>query len=108
MVKLQRRHWLLGAVSAWAAAPAWAQAYPAKPLRLVVPQAAGGGSDTIARYVAERLASALGQQIVVDAKAPNDAYREAANASDESVRTAKLAEHAAKVRGHIDALGGKD
>jgi DNA recombination protein RmuC len=49
-----------------------------------------------------------GQQIVVDAKAPNDAYREAANASDDTVRTAKLAEHAAKVRGHIDALGGKD
>ncbi len=49
-----------------------------------------------------------GQQIVVDAKAPNDAYREAANASDDSVRSAKLAEHAAKVRGHIDALGGKD
>ena len=49
-----------------------------------------------------------GQQIVVDAKAPNDAYREAANASDDAVRTAKLAEHAAKVRGHIDALGGKD
>ena len=49
-----------------------------------------------------------GQQIVVDAKAPNDAYREAANASDESVRVAKLAEHAAKVRGHIDALGAKN
>jgi len=49
-----------------------------------------------------------GQQIVVDAKAPNDAYREAANASDDAVRTAKLAEHAAKVRNHIDALGGKD
>ncbi len=49
-----------------------------------------------------------GQQIVVDAKAPNDAYREAANASDDAVRTAKLAEHAAKVRGHIDALGAKD
>lgn len=49
-----------------------------------------------------------GQQIVVDAKAPNDAYREAANASDDTVRSAKLAEHAAKVRGHIDALGGKD
>ncbi|MDQ5979369.1 MAG: recombination protein RmuC [Verrucomicrobiota bacterium] len=49
-----------------------------------------------------------GQQIVVDAKAPNDAYREAANASDDAVRSAKLAEHAAKVRGHIDALGGKD
>lgn len=49
-----------------------------------------------------------GQQIVVDAKAPNDAYREAANAIDEAVRAAKLAEHAAKVRTHIDALGGKN
>ena len=49
-----------------------------------------------------------GQQIVIDAKAPNDAYREAVNASDDAVRTAKLAEHAAKVRGHIDALGAKD
>jgi DNA recombination protein RmuC len=48
-----------------------------------------------------------GQQIVVDAKAPNDAYREAANATDDTIRTAKLAEHAAKVRGHIDALGAK-
>jgi DNA recombination protein RmuC len=49
-----------------------------------------------------------GQQIVIDAKAPNDAYREAVNASDDAVRTAKLAEHAAKVRGHIDALGSKN
>ena len=49
-----------------------------------------------------------GQQIVIDAKAPNDAYREAANASDENVRAAKLAEHATKVRGHIDALGAKN
>jgi DNA recombination protein RmuC len=48
-----------------------------------------------------------GQQIVVDSKAPNDAYREAANAADDTVRTAKLAEHATKVRSHIDALGAK-
>jgi DNA recombination protein RmuC len=48
-----------------------------------------------------------GQQIVVDAKAPNDAYREAVNAVEENVRAAKLAEHAAKVRGHVDALGAK-
>lgn len=49
-----------------------------------------------------------GQQIVVDAKAPNDAYRESVNASDDTVRSAKLAEHAAKVRSHIDALGAKN
>jgi DNA recombination protein RmuC len=49
-----------------------------------------------------------GQQIVVDAKAPNEAYREAANATDEATRVAKLAEHAAKVRGHVDALGAKN
>lgn len=49
-----------------------------------------------------------GQQIVIDAKAPNDSYREAANAIDETVRAARLAEHAAKVRSHIDALGAKN
>lgn len=49
-----------------------------------------------------------GQQIVIDAKAPNDAYREAANAADETVRNERLAAHAAKVRGHIDALGAKN
>jgi DNA recombination protein RmuC len=48
-----------------------------------------------------------GQQIVVDAKAPNEAYREAASAPDESTRQAKLATHAALVRAHVDALGAK-
>lgn len=48
-----------------------------------------------------------GQQVVVDAKAPNDAYREAAIATDETVRSAKLTEHATRVRAHIDALGAK-
>jgi DNA recombination protein RmuC len=48
-----------------------------------------------------------GQQIVVDAKAPNEAYREAASALDEATRAAKLLEHAAKVRNHVDALGAK-
>ncbi len=45
-----------------------------------------------------------GQIIAVDAKSPTDAFREAAVAADPAVRTAKLAEHASKVRGHIDAL----
>lgn len=48
-----------------------------------------------------------GQRIVVDAKAPTDAYREAATATDPKVRAAKLAEHAAKVRSHVDALAAK-
>ncbi len=48
-----------------------------------------------------------GQQIVVDAKAPTDAYREAASTADPKIRAAKLAEHAAKVRSHVDALSAK-
>ncbi len=48
-----------------------------------------------------------GQIIAVDAKAPTEAFREAAAASAPAVRTAKLAEHAAKVRGHIDALAAR-
>jgi DNA recombination protein RmuC len=63
----------------------------------------GGGRDRADMVV--RLPG--GQQIVVDAKAPNDAYREAAAATDEATRALKLAEHAAKVRSHIDALGAK-
>lgn len=43
-----------------------AQAYPSKPIRLIVPYPAGGGTDIIARLVAERMAVRLGQPIVVD------------------------------------------
>src|SRR5215207_573174 len=41
-------------------------AYPQRALRLIVPQATGGGSDTIARFMAQKLSENLGQQIVVD------------------------------------------
>jgi DNA recombination protein RmuC len=49
----------------------------------------------------------LGQQIVVDAKAPTDAYREAAAATDPNLRAAKFAEHATRVRAHVDALSAR-
>lgn len=49
----------------WAAI-ANAQTYPAKPVRLLVPFAAGGGTDTLARMVAQRLTEAMGQTFVVD------------------------------------------
>ncbi len=70
------------------AAIAAAQDYPAKPIRLVVPQPAGGPTDIVARLVAQKLSERLGQQVIVDnrpgagsnigtelvAKAPKDGY----------------------------------
>lgn len=49
-----------------------------------------------------------GQRIVVDAKTPLEAFRAAHEATDETVRAARLADHASKVRGHIDSLGAKN
>ena len=67
---------------------ATAQGYPAKPIRLVLPVAPGGGSDIIVRVVMQKVTAAIGQQFVIDyrggangnlaydlvAKAPADGY----------------------------------
>jgi tripartite-type tricarboxylate transporter receptor subunit TctC len=50
-----------GACSALAADP-----FPSKPLRLIVPYAAGGGTDTLARVVGQKMGETLGQPVVID------------------------------------------
>lgn len=44
----------------------WGQSYPAKPVTLIVPFAAGGPSDALARVLAQRMSSVIGQQMVVE------------------------------------------
>src|SRR5215831_9762210 len=91
-MKLQRRQFLHLAAGA-AALPAVsrntrAQAYPSRPVRIIVPFAAGGGTDITARLIGQWLSDRLGQQFVIEnrpgagtnigtevaAKAPADGY----------------------------------
>ena len=84
-----RRYNFIGVAAALiASAGAGAQSYPAKPVRLIVPFAAGGGADYVGRIVGQKFLEALGQPLIIDnrggaggaigtelaAKAPADGY----------------------------------
>jgi tripartite-type tricarboxylate transporter receptor subunit TctC len=60
---------LLLVVACCAAAGAQAQAYPSKPVRLILPFPPGGGTDVVGRLLAQKLGQALGQQVIVDNRA---------------------------------------
>ena len=78
----------LAAIALMAVAGAHAQNYPSKPLRIIVPQSAGGSTDLVARPLAAHLTQSLGQSVVIEyrpgagsvigtdlvAKAPPDGY----------------------------------
>jgi len=51
------------------AGAAWSQAYPNKPIKMIVPFAAGGTTDVVARLVAQRMSETMGQPVVVDNRA---------------------------------------
>jgi tripartite-type tricarboxylate transporter receptor subunit TctC len=69
-MKIERRRFLRLAASV-AALPAVsrmarAQAYPTRPITMIVPQAAGASIDTIGRIVAERMRGPLGQPVIIE------------------------------------------
>jgi tripartite-type tricarboxylate transporter receptor subunit TctC len=64
----RRRQWIVALGASWAAAGASAQAWPSKPISLVVPFPAGGTTDVLARALAEKLTLSLGQTVIVESK----------------------------------------
>ncbi|MNP99606.1 Tripartite tricarboxylate transporter family receptor [compost metagenome] len=69
MQKKKMRGWALAAILVAAMGNAAAQSYPAKAVKIVVPQAPGGATDVFARHMAEKLGAAWGQPVVVENRA---------------------------------------
>jgi tripartite-type tricarboxylate transporter receptor subunit TctC len=65
---MTRRSALAGA-AALLASPAFAQSFPTRPITLVVPFAAGGSTDVVARIVGQKMSEILGQQVVIENRA---------------------------------------
>jgi len=72
---IQRRHFITASVALTvsAAAMAQAQSFPNRPIRIVVPYAAGGPVDVVARVIGERLESYFQQRVLVDNRAGGNA-----------------------------------
>lgn len=82
------RRVVLGLIALLEASQGFAQSYPSKPIRIVVPYSAGGGTDIVARTVAQKMSENWGQSVIVDnrvgasgmigaeavARAPADGY----------------------------------
>ena len=63
---MRRPHFLLASLLLALHTGVWAQAFPTKPIRLIVPYPAGGVVDTAARAVGKKLADVLGQAVIVE------------------------------------------
>jgi tripartite-type tricarboxylate transporter receptor subunit TctC len=66
IVSVLRRTTLLGAMATAIGGPALAQAFPSKPIRFIVPFAAGGNADVTARLIGDGMSRRLGQPVLVD------------------------------------------
>ncbi len=67
-MNLLNRRALVAVLAATLASAGWAQSFPSKPLRIVVPFGAGGVADLTARTVAQKLSQSLGQPVVIENK----------------------------------------
>jgi len=66
MMSISRRVFVVGVALGVAAAPARAQAYPTKPIKIIVPFSPGGPADVMARVAGQRMSAILGQNLFVE------------------------------------------
>jgi len=90
------------------AASAFAQSFPAKPVRMIVPLVPGGNQDIVARAVAEELTKNLGQQVIVENRPGQSAIigtQHVKNASPDGYTLLSVAVTFARVPGVVKAAG---
>src|SRR5262249_15092277 len=89
-------------LAAFGAGPASAQSYPSKPIRVIVPFAAGGAVDVLARLVGAKMSESIGQPVIIEnragaagnvaadavAKSPPDGYTILQNTNGQAISPA--------------------